>query len=370
MSVCSPLSPDLVVGVAFGLALDTKHNAWFLPIVVVAHTAVSAWLAESDARRATLRRAALAGLAMAVVGPLVFYALWPWIWHDTTARLVAYAEFHLGHVYYNMEFLGSNYWRPPMPRGYAPLMTFATVPLVILAAAVVGVAAAWRRRARCELGTPSLWLIAIAVQYGAWILPTTPIFGGTKHWMTAYPFLALFAGLGVAEICRWARLRGHRDPDARGWLTTPGLELAVAAGVLIGPATQSLQAFPWGLSAYTPVVGGAPGAASLGLNRGFWGYTTGAPAIVHALDERLPPSGRVYLHDTARSAWDMMIRDGRLRRDLQGVLAMGRSDAALYHHEKHMSGVMYQAWGVFGTTAPVVVAGHDGVPVVWIYASD
>ena len=65
-----------------------------------------------------------------------------------------------------------------------------------------------------------------------------------------------------------------------------------------------------------------------------------------------------------------MIRDGRLRRDLQGVLAMGRSDAALYHHEKHMSGVMYQAWGVFGTTAPVVVAGHDGVPVVWIYASD
>ncbi|MGF2075737.1 hypothetical protein, partial [Enterococcus casseliflavus] len=28
-------------------------------------------------------------------------------------------------------------------------------------------------------------------------LPWTPIFGGTKHWFTAYPFLALFAGAGV-----------------------------------------------------------------------------------------------------------------------------------------------------------------------------
>ncbi|MEQ9325541.1 MAG: glycosyltransferase family 39 protein [Polyangiaceae bacterium] len=360
----------LFVGVSFGLALDTKHNAWFLPFVVALHTAAMVWLAEPDGRRRLVRRAALAGLAMATVGPLVFYASWPWIWHDTAARLVAYAEFHLGHVYYNMEFLGDNHWQPPMPRGYAPLMTLATVPLVALVTAGVGLAAAWRRRSRSDLATPALWLLAIVVPYAAWVFPTTPIFGGTKHWMTAYPFVALFAGLGVAEVCRWARVRGHREPRTRRWLGSPALELVVGAGVLVGPAVQALHAFPWGLSAYTPIVGGASGAAGMGLNRGFWGYTTGAPPIARFIDERAPRSGRVYLHDTARSAWDMMIRDGRLRSDLQGVLAMGRSDVALYHHEKHMSGVMYQAWGVFGTTAPAVVAGLDGVPVIWIYAPE
>lgn len=376
----------VIVGVAFGLALDTKHNAWFLPIVVAAHTVAAALLAEPIPRRAMLRRAALAGMCMVVVGPLVFFASWPWLWHDTASRLVAYADFHLGHVYYNMEFLGDNYWKPPMPRLYAPVMTIATVPLVVLVAAAAGVGTAWRRHVRPRLrartlvmssrpgapdhGTPLLWLLAIVVQYGAWVLPTTPIFGGTKHWMTAYPFVALFAGLGVSEICRWARVRGHREPAARRWLASPALEGVIAFCLLVGPAAQALQAHPWGLSAYTPIVGGASGAASLGLNRGFWGYTTGAEPILRYLHESVPPHGRVYLHDTAGSAWNMMIRDGRVRDDLRGVLDMGRSDVALYHHEKHMSGVMYQAWGVFGTTAPVVVAGLDGVPVVWIYARE
>src|SRR5262249_25233475 len=75
----------VLAGLTFGLALDTKHNSWFLPIVAVAHTA-GTWLVArflgADARRAAsaqLRRAAVALAAMAVIGPLVFVALWPWI---------------------------------------------------------------------------------------------------------------------------------------------------------------------------------------------------------------------------------------------------------------------------------------------------
>src|SRR5690606_27151359 len=75
---------------------------------------------------------------MAVVGPLVFYALWPWIWHDTVDRFQDYVRFHTKHVFYNMEFLGQTYFRPPFPRAYAWVMTATTVPAVTLSLFALG----------------------------------------------------------------------------------------------------------------------------------------------------------------------------------------------------------------------------------------
>ncbi len=368
----------LAVGLCFALALNTKHNAWFLPIVCGVHAVACMFPgASSGIARNVLRQRALASLAaMALVGPALFYASWPWIWHDTLPRLTAYARFHLEHVYYNMEFLGDTYWQPPMPRAYAFVMTLATVPTVTLLCFAVGVCALarrdlwpwWRGRARSQArvdpATTLLWFAAIAVQYAAWLRPTTPIFGGTKHWMTAYPFVALCAGCGVAALVQHARLRWLRDGALVRLLRWP-LEPAFALCCLLPAIVQTAHAHPWALSSYVPLFGGAAGGANLGLNRGFWGYQTGAVAAV--IDAEAPRRGRVYLHDTARQAWDMLQRDGRVRADLRGVLAAGDADLGLYHHEQHMGGVEYQLWLVFGTTAPRHIAGLDGVPVIWIY---
>ena len=340
----------VLVGVAFGLALNTKHNSWFLPFVFTMHAVVSLhpWVDTGEVSRRTLaKRAALSLLALATIGPLLFYATWPWIWHDTFARLAAYAKFHLQHVYYNMEFLGDNYWQPPMPRGYAFVMTAATVPAITLLCFAAGAVVSLRKRIS---QTHVLWLGAIGVQYGAWLLPTTPIFGGTKHWMTAYPFIVLFAGVGVAFAVR--QLERRR-------------QIAFATLVLIAPIVETAHAHPWALSSYSPLVGGAAGGANLGLNRGFWGYQTGA--IADYLNDHTPRRGRVFLHDTARSSWRMLKRDGRIREDIIGTLDAAESSIAIYHHELHMLGVEYQAWHVFDTVAPDHIAGLAGVPVIWTY---
>src|SRR6185295_20354725 len=86
------------------------------------------------------------------------------------------------------------------------LMTAATVPTITLVLFGVGAASRARERLRAIFSryvpsdprqTDLLWAIGIGVQYAPWILSTnTPIFGGTKHWFTAYPFLCLFAGVG------------------------------------------------------------------------------------------------------------------------------------------------------------------------------
>lgn len=366
----------LLAGLAFALALNTKHNAWFLPIVCTLHATVW-WLTHRrDTRH--LRRSAITLAAMATVGPVCFFLTWPWLYHDTVARLGAYVRFHLEHVYYNMEYLGRNYYEPPMPKSYAFVMTAVTVPATTLALFFVGLggrlwseaerrlrsAAAKDERSQgesafdLELSTASLWLLAMAVQYAAWLRPTTPIFGGTKHWMTAYPFLALFAGVGATSAVRiFAR---HHAYARSVWFRAAAAIVLVVPGVI-----ESGHAHPWGLSSYSPLIGGAAGGASLGLNRGFWGHTTGS--VAELLNEIAPHGARVYLHDTAWPAWDMLVRDGRVRADLRAVGQVGDADVALYHHELHMQGVEYQEWVAFETAAPVYVAGLDGVPVIWVY---
>src|SRR5262249_49674394 len=77
-------------------------------------------------------------LSMATIGPLVFWALWPWMWNDTLPRLQEYFDFHFHHVYYNIEFLGQNYFAPPSPKLYMPVMIAATVPTVTLVLWAIG----------------------------------------------------------------------------------------------------------------------------------------------------------------------------------------------------------------------------------------
>jgi 4-amino-4-deoxy-L-arabinose transferase-like glycosyltransferase len=350
----------LGAGVAYGLLLDTKHNSWIFPFALLLHFAFTRGLPllrDIRGRGPWWRRLPPAWLSMALMGPLLLYALWPWLWHDTVARLHEYVAFHTGHEYYNMEFLGRTYWKPPMPRGYAAVMTLATVPLVTLVLTLVGGAAAARKA--CEhRSTYAFWAVSILTSYAPWLSSGTPIFGGTKHWLTAYPFLCLFAGLGFTRVVAAVQTWKPRWPSAP-------LSAACAIGVLIGPLVMTLHAHPFGLSAYTPLVGGAPGAASLGLNRTFWGYTT--QSLAPLINQRARRRGTIYVHDTALQSFAMFQEDGRLRPDLRGSLDIAASDVALFHYEPHMSRVEHQIWIDYGFSVPDAIAAYDGVPIAWAY---
>jgi hypothetical protein len=357
----------IATGVLYGLFLNTKHNAWLLPFALVLHfVAFRAFERLTGAARFG-RRVPVGLVLLLTLGPLVFYATWPFIWFDTAERLLDWVRFHLGHDYYNMEFLGRTYWKPPMPRLYAWVMTLGTVPLVLLALFGLGlvdsflhVLGARGGRSSERVALDSLWLLGLGVSYAPWLSSDTPIFGGTKHWITAYPFLCLLGARGfvlisqkLAAIPVFSRAR----PELR--------DGALALACLLGPFVMTLHSHPWGLSFYTPLVGGAPGAASLGLNRTFWGYTTGA--LAKGINERAPHGASVYVHDTALQSWDILRTDGRVRRDLRPTLALHTSRLALYHHEPHMRRVEYETWVAYGTRSPALMGLYDGVPVAWFY---
>jgi 4-amino-4-deoxy-L-arabinose transferase-like glycosyltransferase len=402
------LAWTIAAGVVFGLALETKHNGWFLPAVLVPYTLFVH--RREIGRGLRVGRVSIPSslVSMAVLGPIVFFALWPYLWNDTLARLQWYFEFHLNHEYYNMEFLGRNYFGPPSPKAYLPVMVLATVPTVTLVLFGVGAfdraAAGMRRlvawgRARFHLGrgvgrgaasssppparaaeprdrleTDLLIFLSIAVAMGPFFLSRTPIFGGTKHWLPAYPGLALFAGLGfervtaamrrsLAALDRGGDRWGDRWRDRWRW---PAAQAALFAAVTLGPLAITAHSHPFGLSTYVPLVGGTAGGATLGLNRQFWGYTT-EDAATEYLNPRAPRGATVFIDDTTWDAWGHMQEEGRVRGDLHATLTPSDSQIALVQHELHMSEVDYSIWTALGTVNPAYVVAHDGVPIVSIY---
>lgn len=381
----------VAAGVAYGLALDTKHNAWFLPAVLVPH---ALWVLLSTALRE--RRIVVPGslIAMALLGPAVLVLLWPYLWHDTRSRLEWWVSFHLHHEYYNIEFLGKNYFGPPSPKSYVPVMVAATVPGITLLLFVVGgferLRVALQRgrswvleRVRSAGGAPDtpdardgslntatsdpratdlLVALSIAVAVSPFFLSATPIFGATKHWLPAYPGLALFAGRGFAVV---AAAMGRALPSLQGprWVVA---QAALVLCVVVAPFAITAHSHPFGLSTYVPLVGGSAGGADLGLNRQFWGYTSQNAADEY-LNAAAPRNATVFIHDTTWDAWSRMQSEGRVRGDLRAVGAPHEATFALVQHELHMSEVDYSIWVAEGTDAPAYIVEHDGVPIVSVY---
>jgi 4-amino-4-deoxy-L-arabinose transferase-like glycosyltransferase len=364
-------------GVAFGLALATKHNALLLPPALVVHAIVVGGrdvIADLRAKawtRAITREPIVALAAMAVIGPLVLYALWPWLWAAPIAHTRAWLSFHLNHVHYNFEYLGRNWNHPPFPWHVALVTTLFTVPVVTLAGAALGarvLVTSWWRGRKAEVPgdrtRPALLLfVSAAAAMGPFFFGSTPIFGAEKHWAPAMPSVAIAAAIGVVWAARQlAALFAERH--------APYVIAALALAVCAPAAVETFHAQPYALSEYNALAGGAPGGADLGMNRQFWGYA--AKGVLPWLAAE--PPGRVYTHD-ASPAWGWYLRTGQIPGgfpDSGSEYAGGieRSDYALVIHELHFNRHDYLIWKAYGTVQPAYVLTADGVPIVSVYSRD
>jgi hypothetical protein len=384
----------IAAGALFGVALGVKHNAWLMPFFLVPHYL---WMRRGDLRARRLPRVPLAFASMLVLGPILFFLHWPWLWSAPVARTRAYVLRHLEHEHYNFEYLGRNWNQPPttwplqLLRATAPFVeTGFTVPVTTLALAAFGVAALVRRR-RDEALFPgaepeepiaprSTWLrpgADVDRAPGAFVLlqtlgplcvlaiPSTPIFGGVKHFLAATPYLALLAGVGLTAIGRGlaGALAGARVRLRRA---APG---ALALMVCLPAVLETRRSHPDGLAHYNLLAGGFAGGASLGMNRQFWGYAV--LPMLPDLDRRVPENRSLYWHDVLSDAISMYKRDGRLSLGVGdtgfGEDGIKRSELGILFYEKHWAKYEAWFWESYGTTRPVYVRAREGVPLVTLY---
>jgi hypothetical protein len=191
-------------------------------------------------------------------------------------------------------------------------------------------------------------------------VPSTPIFGGVKHFMTGSPYLAIVAGVGVAWLGRLAQT----IVGSSRWQRV--LPAAVAALVCVPAVAETQRSHPDGLGHYNLIAGGFAGGASIGMNRQFWGYSV-EPLLPWMVANR-PPSNRIYWHDVLHDAITMYQRDGRLPLGVGdagvGENVVEQSDLGILILEKHFTVYEGLEWQAYQTTKPSSVYAHEGVPFV------
>ncbi|HVX97320.1 MAG TPA: glycosyltransferase family 39 protein [Polyangia bacterium] len=394
----------VLTGVLFGIALGTKHNAWLMPFFLAGHYL---WMRRGDLlgprfgfgpRR--LPRVPLAFASMILIGPVIFFMHWPWLWRAPIQRAQIYVNRHLQHEHYNFEYLGHNWNAPVTEARWKPLRvtmpfveTLFTVPVTTLALAVAGGVVLIRRR-RGESVTPEaepeLQPEASAAARPDWrrpgadvdrapgafmavqvfgplcviALPATPIFGGVKHFMPAWPYLAVAAAIGLSWLTRAAKA-GLPNLSERAVRALPG---ALAVLVCLPAVAETRRSHPDGLSHYNLLAGGFAGGASLGMNRQFWGYSV-LPMLPWI--NAHPDNRAMYWHDVISDAEFMYKREGRLDMDVgdtgYGQPGIERSSVGILFYEKHWA--LYEAWfwDEYKTTRPVYVRDVEGVPLITVY---
>ncbi|HSM92994.1 MAG TPA: hypothetical protein VLT47_08885 [Anaeromyxobacteraceae bacterium] len=362
-----------LAGLLFGAAVATRREAWILlPLLAFHYLAVRArggiraLTAEEEAPRHPAGRSPwrslVAGLpsslaAMLVLGPVVFVALTPWTWVDPLRRLAPAAWATLTAPAY-----ASSGGVAAAPPWHAPLLAALLLPpasltfLYLAGLAHTGrrLVLGWRGEAAASFPEELLLLLGALAPLVLAPLGVTPAGAGVGP---ALPALAVLSVLGARALATAARA---------AWPSTAGkLAVAVVLLSLYPPLRATLRTFPHGGAAWGEWVGGAPGAASLGLPRG----QAGAGAtLLRELSERAAPGQRLWWPRLSPAALDALRRDGRIRADLRLAPSAAEADLALVEHDAARRDLEFQAWTAFETARPVAEAALDEVPLAAVYA--
>jgi hypothetical protein len=360
----------VVVGVAFGVCAAAKHNVLPVPALFVLHWALAEVEAPSE-RRWSLP----AGFfTLAVVGPVVYVLLWPYLWPDVVGRFGAYVAFHLRHEHYPIMLFGELLGAPPFPWSFPLVMWGLTIPTPVLVLFVAGAGLALstslRHVAQRMRGSPAmggsvvplgdvaraptgstalLLLLNAAFPVFLIALPSTPIFGGTKHWMNALPFILVLGVWALEEAL--ARL-GWRRP-----IVVVALGLACALPGLL----QTARVWPHGLSAYNELAGFSRGAANLGLQRTFWGYEI-RPTLP-LINEAAPRAARLHGGDVNLDSHRRYVDDGLLRPDIAASPTVRGADVAHVEPLGEFKQQQLDVWNEWGRRAPAAIVDVEGVPL-------
>lgn len=382
----------LLSGLFWGLAIATKHNAVFLlPTLLLAY-GCSHW---RDIRWSwtglQLPPLPLAVPAMLVLAPLVFFLFYPYGWPDPLSRINSYYQFHLHHEHYPVDYFGTLYTEPPFPLHFPFVMSALTTPLTILLPGLLGFVMLSQRlwqlgRARIvntvNLGNDDasmppdstangeppnrerlhLWLLfwSVLIPPAVIALPTVPIFGGTKHWMTMMPYFCLLAAWVVVRAAAWLQAQIHSNV-----LASRLAVMALVVLVLALPAFETARTHPLGHTYFNELTLGHQGAALLGMPRTFWGGDGRELLGILNRDARL--GAKVFTDRMNLDDFRAYQRDGLLRKDLRYITDVQRADWAFINHQREYQDNEYRLWAAAGDQRPVGVVEFDGVPIVSLY---
>lgn len=273
-----------MTGLAFGLLLATKINAFFVPIALLL------W-AHLFARKRYVNNL----FCMIFAGPIAMLAVWPWLWHETIMRFLQYLAFHATHQKTALWFLGQKwgYGDVNAPWFYPLLIIAVSTPLPSLLLMLWGLLHTLAKPARRPVSM--LFVTMAAVMLAVACAPGTPKYDGVRLFLPAFPFLALLGGAGAWSLlnllARPLEAMKLADP-ARHQKLLRRMEMALGLIILAAGLTAIARYHPRELSYFNVFAGGLGGAyQSRDFETTYWGEAIDSDVIAEL--NRLPKGSSV-----------------------------------------------------------------------------
>lgn len=276
----------LWTGLVVGMAFATKLNVF--PVIVAALL----WAVIFKRERGVFVRL----FASFGVGALAFFAVWPWLWREPVSRTLEFLTWTSGLQNERFTYYLGEWWAgAPFHYPLAALVVF--VPLVVAVAGIVGAAKLLR-----GAGSPaSAWLlINLALVLAVAGSGLTPVYGGPRQFLAAFPLWAMCAGVGLGWLVARFRVNLPAALAVYAALALPG--------IIWTGADNSLEY-------YGEATGLVPGANALGFETTYLANTY-KPAV-EWVNENAPEGATVYVQAGTYPVAESYSRTGELREDLR-----------------------------------------------------
>lgn len=184
-----------------GVALATKVNALVVLVALGGWLLARAWIGRGESNW----KWDMITLACLLAAPLVAFAIWPWMWDDTGARIAGYWQFIREHSHQGVWYLGKkwNFDGPLAPWHFPLVMTLVASSVAFLALLLAGavgfVRELERERWRMESDDLLLGLLACG-PFAASMLPSSPKYDGLRLFLPAFAPLTVLAGVHAGRM--------------------------------------------------------------------------------------------------------------------------------------------------------------------------
>lgn len=339
----------VATAVAFAFGICSKLSA--LPILVPLAFCCVLWRYKLSAGAVLRGGAGLA--AIALVGVLALVLLYPFLWPAPLSRLLLLFEETRtwGRLNpFSAYFFGRVQPYTEVKWYFAPVILWMVTPPLTLVLASVG-AVLSRSRDR-------LWQVAV-IMTGFWLLlealPNTPKYDNERQMLSIFPFVALLAALGAAEL--FERIRAALPPKRRRVM--PGLLAAISSIALMG---ELVGATPFPLSYVSPLFGGLPGAMRKGFEPTYL-MDVLSPRVLADVQSLLPDGAGLTVRPFQHTLVPFLQRRGFLRKDLKLDPDKGPYFLLVYRHH-----VLLEDRPVVAAHGKLMMAvEQDGVPLAELW---
>ncbi len=234
-------------GILWGLALASKFNAVYVPLIWGAWM-VGMLIRKSHGAKLRVRfmrfisgsiPLIMSGITILGIGIITTFCFWPYLWVDPAGKLAQVAAYFtsVGRGYriywdgiYYIVGAGESLWWYPVANFFLvtplPILVAGLVGMIVGMLSVVGFLS--RRRLIPSPVSPrmgSLMLIWITLPLLRIVLPTAAFYDGIRHFLEILPAFILLAGIGAEFVGRWLMVVLSRNLRIRPHAVLAGISL-------------------------------------------------------------------------------------------------------------------------------------------------